>query len=72
MRESGFPTPTGFSVADIRRPVHVWWGESDPNVSRAHTDYLAQSIPRATLVTDPGEGHLFPISHWGEMLAALL
>jgi hypothetical protein len=38
MRESGFPTPTGFSVADIRRPVHVWWGESDPNVSRAHTD----------------------------------
>ncbi len=64
--------PWGFSVADIRQPVHVWWGEADPNVSRAHTDYLAESIPRATLVTYPGEGHLFPISHWGEMLAALL
>jgi hypothetical protein len=28
-------------------------------------------IPRATLVSFPGEGHLFPFDHWGEMLAAL-
>jgi pimeloyl-ACP methyl ester carboxylesterase len=63
--------PWGFSVAEIRQPAYVWWGESDPNVGRAHTDYLAESIPRAILVTYPSEGHLFPISHWGEMLAAL-
>jgi pimeloyl-ACP methyl ester carboxylesterase len=64
-------TPWGFSLTDIRQPVHVWVGESDPQVSRAHGDYLAASIPRATLVTFPDAGHLFPISHWGEMLAAL-
>jgi pimeloyl-ACP methyl ester carboxylesterase len=61
----------GFAVADITQPVHVWWGGSDPQVSRAHTDYLAASIPRATLVTFEGEGHLFPIRHWPEMLDAL-
>ncbi len=65
-------TPWAFSVADIRQPVHVWVGESDLQVGRAHADYLAASIPRATLVTFPAAGHLFPISHWGEMLAALL
>ena len=65
-------TPWAFSVADIRQPVLVWVGESDLQVGRAHGDYLAASIPRATLVTFPGAGHLFPISHWGEMLAALL
>lgn len=63
--------PWGFSMADIGQPVHVWWGESDPLVRRAHTDFLAASIPRATLVTYPGEGHLFPISHWHELLTAL-
>jgi pimeloyl-ACP methyl ester carboxylesterase len=63
--------PWGFSVEDIKQPVHVWWGESDPEVSRAHTDYLATSIPRASLVTFEGEGHLFPITHWPEMLNVL-
>ena len=64
--------PWDFSVADIGHPVLVWWGEADLAVGRAATNYLAGSIPRATLVTYPGEGHLMPIDHWGEMLAALL
>jgi pimeloyl-ACP methyl ester carboxylesterase len=63
--------PWGFSMANVHHPVHVWWGESDQLVRRAHTDFLVESIPRATLVTFPGEGHLFPIRHWREMLAAL-
>jgi pimeloyl-ACP methyl ester carboxylesterase len=64
-------TPWGFSVGDIGQPVHVWWGESDANVGQAHADYLAASIPRATLVTFADAGHLVPISHWGDMLNAL-
>jgi pimeloyl-ACP methyl ester carboxylesterase len=63
--------PWQFSLADIHQHVHVWWGESDVVVRREHADFLARSIPRASLVTFPGEGHLFPIRHWGEMLAAL-
>jgi pimeloyl-ACP methyl ester carboxylesterase len=65
-------SPWGFAVGDVERPVHVWWGETDRLVGRVHTDYLAREIPRAALVTYPGEGHLFPLNHWGEMLAALL
>ena len=33
--------------------------------------FAGSSIPRATLVSFPGAGHLFPFDHWGEMLAAL-
>jgi pimeloyl-ACP methyl ester carboxylesterase len=63
--------PWGFSMAEIGQPVQIWWGESDPSTARPNTDYLAASIPGATLTTYPGEGHMFPIGHWGEMLAAL-
>jgi pimeloyl-ACP methyl ester carboxylesterase len=65
-------SPWGFSVAEIRQPAHVWCGGSDPQVRQPHADYLAISIPRATLVAYPGEGHLIPISHWAEMLAAVI
>ena len=64
-------TPWGFSLAAIVQPVHVWCAESDVQVSRAHADYLASSIPGASLVSFPDAGHLFPIIHWAEMLASL-
>lgn len=60
----------GFSVADIQQVVHVWIGEADRQIPRYHADHLVQTIPRARLVSYPGEGHLFPFDHWGEMLAA--
>jgi pimeloyl-ACP methyl ester carboxylesterase len=63
--------PWGFAMADIRQPVHVWCGGSDQMVDRAQTDYLAESIPGANHVTYVGGGHLIPITHWAEMLAAL-
>jgi pimeloyl-ACP methyl ester carboxylesterase len=63
--------PWGFSLIDISHETLVWWGEEDILVRRAHTDYLASALPKARLITHPGEGHLAPLSHWGEMLAAL-
>ena len=65
-------TPWDFSLAEVRQLVHVWCAGSDVQVARTNADYLAESIPRTTLVTFEAAGHLFPISHWGEMLAALL
>jgi pimeloyl-ACP methyl ester carboxylesterase len=65
-------TSWGFSAANIGQPVHLWWGEDDQDTDRAGMDYLAARIPGATLVTYPGEGHLLPISRWGELLAAVL
>jgi len=34
-------------------------------------EVLSKAIPRAKLLTYPGEGHLFLVNHWAEMLAAL-
>ena len=61
----------GFAASDIRQTVHVWWGDRDRLTARYHTEYLATTIPNAILTVYEGEGHLFPIAHWGEMLAAL-
>jgi pimeloyl-ACP methyl ester carboxylesterase len=63
--------PWGFSLADVTQEVAVWWGEADTVVARPHADYLAATIPRSTLVTYPGLGHLFPVLKWAEMLAWL-
>ena len=64
-------TPWGFSLADVPQPALVWCAGLDLLVGQAHADYLARSLPRATLVSFAGAGHLFPIRHWAEMLAAL-
>ena len=64
-------TAGSFSAADIRQPVHLWWGEEDTDTDRLGLDYLAAVIPRVDFLTYPGEGHLLPIDHWEEMLAAV-
>ena len=64
-------SPWGFAVGDIVQPTYVWCAGSDVQVSQAHADYLAATIRRATLISFAGEGHLFPINHWAEMLAVL-
>lgn len=63
--------PWGFSVADVSQDVHVWWADADVHISRADTEYLAETIARSTLVTFPNEGHLFPVNHWADILTAL-
>jgi pimeloyl-ACP methyl ester carboxylesterase len=60
----------GFSVAELTQPVDIWVGGADTMVRSNHADYLAANIPGADRVTFPGEGHLIPIDHWAEMLAA--
>jgi pimeloyl-ACP methyl ester carboxylesterase len=62
----------GFDPSNVQHEVHIWWGERDTLVSRAHTDYLSSIIPNATRVTYPEDGHLFPITHWREMLSRLV
>jgi pimeloyl-ACP methyl ester carboxylesterase len=64
--------PWQFSLAGITRPVDVWWGSDDDLVARSHTDALADRIPGAVLHVLPEAGHLMPITHWREILAAAL
>ena len=61
----------GFSVTDIRQDVHLWVGGADDAFQANAAEYLVSTLPRATLVSYPGEGHLFALHHWGEMLAAI-
>jgi pimeloyl-ACP methyl ester carboxylesterase len=65
-----FLQPWGFSVADITCDAAVWVGDGAP-ADRADADYLAATIPRATYVIFPGDGHLALMSRWAEMLAWL-
>ena len=63
--------PWGFSPADVTCDVQIWWGDNDQLVSRECAEYLASAIKRSTLHVLTGEGHMFPVRHRGEMLAAL-
>lgn len=65
-----FIQPWGFSLAEIRCDAAVWVGGDAP-ADRDESDYLAATIPGATYVVFPGEGHLAPLTHWAEMLAWL-
>ena len=63
--------PWGFSVANVTQDVAVWVGEADAPWAHATAAYFAATIPRATLVTYQGTGHLLAIPHWAEMLTWL-
>jgi pimeloyl-ACP methyl ester carboxylesterase len=71
-----FSRPWGFSIRDIRVPIHFWQGDADPLVPFSHGAHQAALIPGAGLTLRPGEGHLggldaageaieFILSHWG-------
>jgi pimeloyl-ACP methyl ester carboxylesterase len=63
--------PWGFSPAEVRHDVHIWWGEGDLLVPRSCAAHFSRTIKRSTLTVLANEGHLFPLQHWQEMLAAL-
>jgi pimeloyl-ACP methyl ester carboxylesterase len=64
--------PWGFALPAIDREIHLWWGDGDRLTTRAHTDLLATALPRARLTIYPGEGHSIAITHWQDILDALL
>ena len=61
----------GFSPADIRAKVWLWYGDADPIVPPQMGQYLAQVIPNSHFTLYPGEGHMLHITHWTEILATL-
>lgn len=63
--------PWGFSPSQVTHDVHVWWGDDDQLVRRESAEYLARAIERSTLTVLAGQGHMFPIRHWEDILAKL-
>lgn len=60
-----------FSVAQIATPVEIWQGGDDRLVPPEMNRRLAEAMPAARWCELPGEGHLFPIAHAGQICARL-
>lgn len=52
-----FAAPWGFSLASIRVPVLLTYGDEDSSCPRTHGDFLAAHVPSAVVVVDSGGGH---------------
>lgn len=66
-----FVGPWGFRVEDISVPVALWYGGDDEMAPPANGQWLADHLRRSTLTVYSREGHLLPLTHWGDMLAWL-
>lgn len=62
----------GFDLNKIKAKAHLWYGESDQNVSLVMARYYKQQIPNSKLTTYPNEGHLCQITHAEEIYKTLI
>jgi pimeloyl-ACP methyl ester carboxylesterase len=62
--------PWGFAVSAIPVPVAVWYGMADTLVPPHHGEWLARTIPGATVVASDG-GHFAIYDRLGELLSWL-
>jgi pimeloyl-ACP methyl ester carboxylesterase len=67
-----FGRPWGFSLSDVRVPVHMWYGDADVIVPISHGEHMAERIPHASLRVRPEEGHLGGLGASDEVFDALL
>jgi pimeloyl-ACP methyl ester carboxylesterase len=65
--------PWGFPLKEISTPVRLWHGLDDQTVPALMSEFLANSLPHATLSLLAGEGHVsLSADHAHEILAALV
>ena len=62
----------GFALADVRVPVHLWYGDADSIVPVQHGEHMARRLPEARLRIRPEEGHLGGLGASQEIFDALL
>ncbi len=62
----------GFELENIHSRIDLWQGEIDEVVSIHHARYLYEHLPNSRLTIWPGQGHLYLIEHWDEVLAVLV
>lgn len=67
-----FARPWGFSPADMRCRVELWYGDADTIVPLQMGRHLAHTIPAGRLHILPGEGHMAYLTHWADILRALI
>ncbi len=64
--------PWGFSLDEVKFPVHVWQGEADTLVPLKHAEVLAELIPNAQARYFPSEGHMMFGPHFVELLETII
>jgi pimeloyl-ACP methyl ester carboxylesterase len=67
-----FGDPWGFSLEEIRVPVHIWEGGDDRTGPPGYRALLKQHIPQASITVVPGEGHLSLLPHQAPAIFAAL
>lgn len=60
--------PWGFSLREIKMPIHIWHGDADTLVSVKHAHILAEAIPDARTRFFQNEGHILVVAHFEELL----
>jgi pimeloyl-ACP methyl ester carboxylesterase len=66
------PNYAAADLARIRTPVAIVDGDHDEAIKRAHTEYLARSIPGAELIILPGVSHFAMLQRPDAFNAAML
>jgi pimeloyl-ACP methyl ester carboxylesterase len=61
-----------YDLSPITAPTMVLHGTADTVVPLSHGEFVARSIPHATMVTIEGGGHLCVVTHKEQALPALL
>jgi len=60
--------PWGFSLADIKQEVQLWYGDNDLLVPQKAQAYMTALIPKATEIVASGEGHFLHHVKMAEIL----
>ncbi len=64
--------PWGFAPEEVVGPVDLWQGDADTMVPPTWAVELKRRLPRATLTSLAGQGHLIAVTHRRDVLASLL
>lgn len=59
-----------FELEAIQAPATLWHGEADGVWAPDNIPYLASRLPRGVPHLLPGQGHMFYLTHWVEILTA--
>ena len=62
----------GFRLEDIQTRFDVWQGEVDKNVPVNQGEYQDELLPNSRLTVLPNQAHLYLLTHWREILEALV
>jgi pimeloyl-ACP methyl ester carboxylesterase len=64
--------PWTIDLADVRRPVHLWYGDDDPVAAADAGPWMRDHLPDATLHVAAGDGHMAVVGHVREIIETLI